>query len=214
MALTSGAYIKPSGWAVTDPNFNNSDATSTEISVEEDGIYFVSFTPMVSGLTTGFRARININGTTIAQGRMSLGSTVAPSRESMPLSLAMSVSKSDVISFEVQADNAGMALESDSSRSLLEIDVASSNLTEGMSGVKLQTSTFSSGNNAITGWDTSATPGSFLAKNVSITNVGTLAVLRAGVFRVTAHILVLNRLSTRRYIFCMCDSKKIFFIKG
>lgn len=196
-SLTTGQAGRPTGWTISDVNFNSNGATDRDTVITADGIYFVSFTPVVSGVTSGFRASININGTAFLLGRISY-SSATPSTESMPLSLAMNLRKNDVLTYEVIADNAGITLDTLSTRSLLQVDIASSNLTEGMSGIKTASSSYSSGENTITGWDMKDTPGTFLAKNVSVTSVGTLVVLRAGVFRVTAHIIVSNNINTRR----------------
>lgn len=162
-----------------------------------EGIYLVTFSPSISGVTSGYRAGVYINGNVVVQGRMSYVNSVA-STESMALGLAMKLKTGDVLSFEVQADNAGQVLLPGTSRSVLQVDVASSNLTEGLSAVKTATTVYSgTGKNTVSGWDT-VSNGAFKAKNVSITSAGTLAVLRAGVFKFSAQIMVLNPNNVKR----------------
>ena len=195
LALTSGSYVKVTGWQASSNNFNrNIDATSRDITITSatEGIYLVTFSPKVSQVSSGFRAGVYINGQVVLQGRTFTPNQVAGNQESLALSLAMTLKANDVVTFEVQADNANQILLQGSTRSLLQIDVASSDLTEGMSAVKTVSSSYSTTTpTTISGWDTSST-GTFLAKNVSITPAGTLAVLRAGVFKVGAQIIISN----------------------
>ena len=199
-ALSANNFAKVTGWSVTNSNFNkNLDGSARDVSITTaiEGIYLVTFSPSISGVTSGYRAGVYINGNAIIQGRMS-HSNSAPSTESMALSLAMTLKTGDVLSFEVQAENAGQVLLPGTSRSILQVDVASSNLTEGLSAIKTATTTFSgNAQNTISGWDT-VSNGAFKAKNVSITSAGTLAVLRAGVFKFSAQIIVRNPSNLKR----------------
>ena len=202
--LTNGRFDKVTGWAVSDANFNrNIDGTQRDITVTSnlEGIYLISFTPKISGVTTGYRAGVYINGNVVIQGRASFTNTGVQRQESMPMSLALKLKANDVLTFEVQAENSGQILSQQTSRSLLQVDVASSNLTEGLSAVTTIQSNFNSGitPTIISGWNTIST-GNFLAKNVSITPAGTLAVLRPGVFKVSAQIIVRNPSNQARYI--------------
>ena len=200
--LTNGQYIKVTGWSVSDSNFNqNIDGTQRDITIASglEGIYLVSFTPKVSGITSGYRAGVFINGIAVVQGRTSFVNNGAQRQESMPLSLAMKLNANDVLTFEVQADNNGQLLLQGSSRSILQIDVASSNLTEGMSAQKTSQSTYLDNlPTTISQWST-VSAGNFLAKNISFTPAGALAVLRPGIFKVSAQIIVRNPSNQARY---------------
>lgn len=178
------------------------DGTQGQITITSqiEGIYLVSFTPKVSGVTTGYRAGVFINGIPAVQSRTSFASNSgAPRQEAIPLSLAIKLNANDRITFDVQADNVGQSLVQGSSRSILQIDVASSNLTEGMSAQKTANTRYTSTTpTTISGWST-ASAGNFLAKNISITPAGALAVLRAGVFKMSAQIIVRNPSNQARF---------------
>ena len=151
-------------------------------------------------MTTGYRVAVNINGAPAVQSRTSFTSSGGVQRqEAIPLSLAMKLNANDRITFEVQADNVGQQLLLGSSRSILQLDVASSNLTEGMSAQKTSTTTYTATTpTTISGWATNS-QGNFLAKNISISPAGALAVLRAGIFNMSAQIIVRNPCNQARY---------------
>lgn len=110
--------------------------------------------------------------------------------------MAMDLRQNDVLSFLVYAEESGMNLNR-ATRSILKIDeLASSNLTEGLAGYKeADQNVVGGGETVINGWNTNTGSGTFLAKNVSMTNTGALVVLRAGIFRLTAVIIVRNNAS-------------------
>lgn len=201
LALLRNQYTTATGWEKTNSKFSigAADATNENVVVTQDGIYIVSFTARLESVSGSVKVGVFINGTEFLQGRMQ--NTQASSLpESMALSLSMDLKYQDVLTFRVNCEDFQGQLISGTTRSVLRIDeLASSNLTEGLSGFKTTNQPFTSGANAITGWDTKNTKGTFLAKNVSLTDSGAIVVLRPGVFRVTMAIIVNNLMSTRRY---------------
>ena len=163
------------------------------------GIYLVQFAAQVSGVTVGYKVAVAIDGSNILQGQMEVQNAIN-SLETMALSMAINIKANSKLSFMVFAEKNGMQVTTGTTRSILKVDVlGASNLTEGLAAYKTADQSFTSGSNVITGWDTKNTPGTFLAKNVSLNN-GFLVVLRTGVFRITSTIIVKNGIQQARYV--------------
>ena len=107
--------------------------------------------------------------------------------------MAMNLRHYDVLSFLVYAEERGMNLNR-ATRSILKIDeLVSNNLTKGLAGYKaVDQNVAGSVETVVNGWNTSIGIGTFLAKGASLTKTGALVVLTAGIFRLTAAIIVRN----------------------
>lgn len=192
-------YVTVTEWTKTNNEFSElaSNVVNGVLKIDQDGIYIVSFTARFERVVTGYRIGVFINGTEFLQGREQVDTVTS---ETMALSLAMDLKYQDNLEFKVFAEGSGMELIPGTSHSILRLDeLGASNLTEGLSGYKVAPQDFIDGINTIKGWDTKNTRGTFLAKNVSLTDAGALVVLRPGVFRLTMAIIVDNEVATSRY---------------
>ena len=189
--LTINSYQAVTGFTQANVNFN-AESTADNYTVLADGIYIVSFTARVNRVLSGFRSAVAINNNAFLEGHYEVATAQTDEAE-IPLSMAMDLRQNDVLSFLVYAEESGMNLNR-ATRSILKIDeLASSNLTEGLAGYKeVDQNVLGGAETVVNGWNTNIGSGTFLAKNVSMTNAGSLVVLRAGIFRLTAVIIVRN----------------------
>ena len=107
--------------------------------------------------------------------------------------MAMNLRHYDVLSFLVYAEERGMNLNR-ATRSILKIDeLVWNNLSKGLAGYKAADQNVAGGvETVVNGWNTNIGIGTFLTKGASLTNTGALVVLTAGIFRLTAAIIVRN----------------------
>lgn len=189
--LTINSYQAVTGFTQANANFS-AESTADNYTVPADGIYIVSFTARVNRVSSGFRSSVAINNNGFLEGHYQVATAQTDEAE-IPLSMAMDLRQNDVLSFLVYAEESGMNLNR-ATRSILKIDEqTSNNLTEGLAGYKeADKNVIGGGETVINGWNTNTGSGTFLAKNVLITDTGALVVLRAGIFRLTAVIIVRN----------------------